>query len=384
MGIHGLTKVIADNAPNSRKEYDIKDLFGRKVAIDASMFIYQFLIAVRQQDGMQLANELGETTSHLVGIFYRTIRMCDNGLKPVYVFDGKPPEMKSGELKKRTLRRDDAQAKLNEALEQGDKAEADRFSRRLVKVTPQHNSDCQKLLSLMGIPYVIAPSEAEAQCAIMAKAGLVYGAGSEDMDTLSFGSPVLLRHLNFSESRKMPIVEFSLPKVLEGLNFTMDQFVDLCILLGCDYLEGIKGLGPQGALRLMREHGSIESILEEIKDMPKYTIPSDWDYVRAREMFKEPEATPGSEISLQWKEPDIEGCVKFLCEEKGFNEDRIRSSLKKLEKASKASVQVRIDSFFKVTPKDPSKLKNGKPGSKVLNKVKGSNTNKKAAGKFRR
>lgn len=98
MGIHGLTKVIADNAPNAIKENDIKNYFGRKVAIDASMSIYQFLIAVRQQDGMQLSDESGNTTSHLMGIFYRTIRMYENGLKPCYVFDGKPPQMKKNEV----------------------------------------------------------------------------------------------------------------------------------------------------------------------------------------------------------------------------------------------------------------------------------------------
>jgi len=96
MGIKGLTALISQHAPNAIKEHEIKTLFGRKVAIDASMSIYQFLIAVRQKDGEMLTNDAGETTSHLMGFFYRTIRIVENGIKPAYVFDGKPPELKKG------------------------------------------------------------------------------------------------------------------------------------------------------------------------------------------------------------------------------------------------------------------------------------------------
>ncbi|KAG0349079.1 Elongation of fatty acids protein 2, partial [Gamsiella multidivaricata] len=223
MGIHGLSKVIGDNAKEAIKEDDIKNYFGRKVAIDASMSIYQFMIAVRQQDGQLLQNENGETTSHLMGMFYRTLRMVDNGIKPVYVFDGKPPTLKSGELAKRTEKRKAATASKEEAEEIGDQEAIDKFNRRTVKVTPEHNAECKKLLKLLGIPYVDAPCEAEAQCAALAKSGKVYAAGSEDMDTLTFGSPILLRHLTFSEAKKMPISEISLNKTLGGLNFTMDE-----------------------------------------------------------------------------------------------------------------------------------------------------------------
>ena len=131
MGIHGLTKVLGDNAPSCMKENEIKNYFGRKVAIDASMSIYQFLIAVRS-DGQQLTNESGETTSHLMGLFYRTIRMLENGIKPVYVFDGKPPQLKSGELAKRTERREEAQKQLTEAQQAGDQENIEKFSRRFV------------------------------------------------------------------------------------------------------------------------------------------------------------------------------------------------------------------------------------------------------------
>lgn len=263
MGIKGLNSVITEHAPRAIKKSDIKAFFGRKVAIDASMSLYQFLIAVRQADGTQLTDDSGETTSHLAGLFYRTLRMIDNGIKPCYVFDGKPPELKQHELAKRTARRADSERKLEEAASA---AERNKQQRRLVKVSPQHNEEAKKLLKLMGIPYVNAPGEAEAQCAELACKGKVYAAASEDMDTLCYGTPYLLRHLTFSEAKKEPIVEIDIKEVLEGLALTQKQFVDLGIMLGCDYLPSIRGVGPVTALKLLREHGSLESIVKKFGD----------------------------------------------------------------------------------------------------------------------
>ena len=131
--------------------------------------------------------------------------------------------MKSDELQKRGERRQEAQQAAEKAEEAGDTENFDKFTRRTVKVTKEHNEECKRLLRLMGVPYVDSPCEAEAQCAALAKAGKVYAAGSEDMDTLTFGTSVLLRHLTFSEARKMPIMEIQLDKVLEGLEMTMNE-----------------------------------------------------------------------------------------------------------------------------------------------------------------
>ncbi|XP_022094508.1 flap endonuclease 1-like [Acanthaster planci] len=356
MGIHNLARLIADFAPVAMKDNEIKNYFGRKIAIDASMCIYQFLIAVRQ-DGSQLTNEEGETTSHLMGMFYRTIRMVENGIKPVYVFDGKPPELKSGELTKRMERRSEAEKELEKAKEVGDSAGVEKFERRLVRVTQQHNDECRDLLKLMGIPHVTAPSEAEAQCAALVKAGKVYAVGTEDMDALTFGGTVLLRHLTASETRKLPVQEFSLPRVLGGLELSQDEFVDLCILMGCDYCGSIKGIGPKRAIDLIQKHKSIDEILKNI-DTKKHPPPEDWLYKEARQLFMKPDVTPAEEIELKWTEPDEEGLLKFMCEQKGFNEDRIRNGVKKLLKGRQGSTQGRLDSFFKVvTPTGPSKRK---------------------------
>jgi 5'-3' exonuclease len=186
------------------------------------MSIYSFLIAVRS-DGQQLMNETGETTSHLMGMFYRTLRIVDNGIKPLYVFDGAPPKLKSGELAKRVARKAEAHEAHEEAKETGTAEDVEKFSRRTVRVTREHNAECKKLLKLMGVPYIDAPTEAEAQCAVLARAGKVYAAASEDMDTLCFESPILLRHLTFSEQRKEPIQEIHLDRALEGLHMDRKQ-----------------------------------------------------------------------------------------------------------------------------------------------------------------
>ncbi|KKF93420.1 Flap endonuclease 1 [Ceratocystis platani] len=363
MGIKQLFSIIKENAPGAIRESEIKAHFGRKVAIhlscsisrqDASMSIYSFLIAVRS-NGEVLTNEDGQTTSHLMGMFYRTLRIIDNGIKPVYIFDGAPPKLKSGELARRTARKQEATTALEAAKEAGDAEEIEKFARRTVRVTREHNAECQKLLKLMGVPFLIAPTEAEAQCAALARGGRVYGAASEDMDTLCFDSPVLLRHLTFSEMRKEPIQEISVDKVLEGLEMDRKQFVDLCILLGCDYLDPIPKVGPTTALKLMREHGSLEKIVEFMKNDPKkkFVVPDPWPYQDARQLFFEPDVKPAedTECDFKWEKPDVEGLVQFLVVEKGFSEDRVRGAAAKLEKNLKSSQQSRLEGFFKVVPK---------------------------------
>ncbi|OJJ61347.1 hypothetical protein ASPSYDRAFT_43301 [Aspergillus sydowii CBS 593.65] len=350
MGIKHLYQVIAENAPDAIKAGDIKAHFGRKVAIDASMSIYSFLIAVRSE-GQQLMSDTGETTSHLMGMFYRTLRMVDNGIKPLYVFDGAPPKLKSGELAKRSARKHEATEAHEEAKETGTAEDVEKFSRRTVRVTREHNAECKQLLKLMGIPYIDAPTEAEAQCAVLARAGKVYAAASEDMDTLCFESPILLRHLTFSEQRKEPIQEIHLDRALEGLNMDRDQFIDLCILLGCDYLEPIPKVGPNTALKLIREYGTLEKVVESIENdsKKKYTMPESWPYQDARELFISPDVRDADdpECDFKWEAPDVEGLIDFLVKDKGFNEDRVRNGAARLQKNLKSAQQSRLEGFFK-------------------------------------
>ncbi|XP_030956958.1 flap endonuclease 1 isoform X1 [Quercus lobata] len=364
MGIKGLTKLLADNAPKAMREQKFETYFGRKIAIDASMSIYQFLIVVGRSGTEMLTNEAGEVTSHLQGMFSRTIRLLEAGMKPVYVFDGKPPDLKKQELAKRYSKRADATEDLEEAKEAGDKEAIEKFSKRTVKVTKQHNDDCKRLLRLMGVPVIEAPSEAEAQCAALCKSGQVYAVASEDMDSLTFGAPRFLRHLMDPSSRKVPVMEFEIAKILEELNLTMDQFIDLCILSGCDYCDSIRGIGGMTALKLIRQHGSIENILENI-NKERFQIPDDWPYQEARRLFKEPlVCTDEEQLEIKWTAPDEEGLVTFLVNENGFNSDRVTKAIEKIKAAKNKSTQGRLESFFKPVPNTSAPIK--RKGSKCV------------------
>jgi len=223
MGIQGLKRLIADNVPGAIKEGALPNYFGRRIAIDASMFLYSFLVAIRSDSSQFLTDANGETTSHLQGVFNRTVRLLECGIKPVYVFDGKPPTLKSGELARRSDRKRIATEQLKVAQEQGDTEAIAKLVKQTVKVTPTHNEESMRLLRLMGVPVVQAPCEAEAQCAELCKAKKAWGVGTEDMDALTLGTPLLLRHLTMSEARKLPINEIKLDDVLTGLAMTNEQ-----------------------------------------------------------------------------------------------------------------------------------------------------------------
>lgn len=347
MGIKGLYKVISDNAPSSIRVVDWKTISGRKIAIDASMSLYQFLIAVRQLDGTQLTGEDGKETSHLIGMFYRTVRLIENGVKPVYVFDGKPPDLKGEELDKRLEARNKAETQIEDAVG----ADAMKFERRTVHATKEHNEEAQKLLQLMGVPIILAPCEAESTCARLARSGKVWGAGSEDMDTLTFNSPFLVRKLSAGDQKKNPITEINLDKCLDEMDLKLPEFIDLCILLGCDYCEPIKGMGPQTALKLIREFKSIEKIKEHLDQQKgKLKIPDDYPFEKVRDLFVNPDVIDVDSVQLKWTQPDVDGLIDFLVKDKGFAEDRVRSNCAKLSKALDQKPQGRLTDFFKVKP----------------------------------
>ncbi|CAK0783365.1 Elongation of fatty acids protein 2 [Coccomyxa viridis] len=371
MGIKNLTKLLGDHAPGCCREQKIDNYFGRRIAIDASMHIYQFLVVVGRTGDQTLTSESGDVTSHLQGMFFRTAKMLEVGMKPVYVFDGKPPALKKEELSRRVERRGDATDQLTEAKETGGDADIEKYSKRTVRVTAQHNEECRTLLRLMGVPVIEAPSEAEAQCAQMCKEGLVYGIASEDMDSLTFATPKLVRNLMKPQTQNLPINEYDYDKVLEGLSLTSDQFVDLCILCGCDYCGTIKGIGGVTALKLIQKHETLERVLESMRES-KYQIPDPFPFEEARRLFKEPDVLRGEKVqALKWVAADEEGLVKFLVGEKSFNEDRVRKAVQRVNAAKSKSTQGRLESFFgSVTTKksdtgkrkEPEKSR-GKPGA---------------------
>ncbi|XP_042471850.1 flap endonuclease 1-A isoform X8 [Zingiber officinale] len=257
--------------------------------------------------------------------FARDVQSNYQIIRSRYVFDGQPPELKKQEFAKRYSKREDATNDLNTAIEISDLEGIEKHSKRTVKVTKQHHEDCKRLLRLMGVPTIEAPCEAEAQCTALCKSDKVFAVASEDMDTLTFGAPRFLRYLMDPSSRKIPVMEFEVSKVLEELRLTMDQFIDLCILSGCDYCDSIKGIGGQTALKLIRQHSCIEHILENI-NKERYKIPEEWPYQETRRLFKEPNVTMDVP-ELKWIAPDEEGLLSFLVNENGFNSDRVAKVL---------------------------------------------------------
>ncbi len=435
MGIKGLAKLLSDEAPDCIREVPLSSLHGRKIAVDASMAIYQFLIAVRSGGpnaaAMMLTNADGETTSHIQGIFNRTIRFITEGIRPVYVFDGKPPQFKSGELLKRREKRLKAEEALKAATETGDIEEQDKQSKRLVRAGTKENEDCKRLLELMGIPVINAPCEAEAQAAALARAGKVYATATEDMDALTFRTPIQVRKMTFANASKSDIQQINYDKALLGLGLSHDQFVDLCILLGCDYCETIRGIGPKTALRLIKEHGNIETILKHI-NREKHVVPESYEpqearerekaenrkkeeglqdtddeneddqkqknsdekeedeededelipvFVEARRLFNSHEVLPDSSIDLKWKECQPEPLKTFLVDEMGFNPERVASSIDKLQKAFKATSkpQSRMDSFFVVKSNPDLDAKRAAKRKAEVEAAKGKKGGKKGA-----
>lgn len=385
MGIKGLTKLLGDNAPGCSKPQDPQQLFGRKIAIDASMCIYQLLVAVRM-GADNLTNDDGTVTSHLSGLFYRTIRLLELGIKPVYVFDGKPPTLKAGELQKRTELKKAAEEAAQKAKEEGDLDAAARFSRRVNRVTPEMIAACKRLLGLMGIPIVNAPCEAEAQCAELVKKGLVYATASEDMDSLTFGTEKLVRQLwagtaSTAVRKGIKPTEFTLSLALQELDLDMSQFIDLCILCGCDYVDGIKGVGVVKALSLIRKYKGLGEIIGILRNDKAYTVPEEYPVDSIRDMFVNPEVTDSSAIELKWVRPKVEELKKFLVEENQFDVTKIENGIKRLEASKKVTNQVRVDSFFtRATPsRDAAAL--AKRKVKALPPKSAAARNAKAKGK---
>merc|ERR1719158_1963258 len=256
----------------------------------------------------------------------------DAGIKPIYVFDGKAPELNLAEIAERREKKAEAEKNLEEAKEAGDAAQVQKMAQRTVRVTKEQNEQAKKLLTLMGLPIVEAPGEAEACCAGLCKAGKVYAAVTEDADCLTFGTPLLIRNLLAAESAKKTIFEVNLNIALQQLGATMDQFIDFCILSGCDYCETIKGVGPSTAIKLLMQHGSIEKVIENL-DPEKSPIPGRFPYKEARELFKEAECVDTSTLEFDWKDPDWNGLKKYLVEVNQFSEDRVNRLLDRLKMA---------------------------------------------------
>jgi flap endonuclease-1 len=312
----------------------LEDLGGKFVAIDAFNAIYQFLSIIRQPDGTPLQDSSGKVTSHLSGLLYRTSNLVEMGIKPIYIFDGAPPVFKREEIERRRQIKLEAAVHYEKAMAKGDTVKMRMFAQATSSMKDYMKEDSQRLLELMGLPWIRAPSEGEAQAAYMTRRGETDYCASQDYDGLLFGAPLLLRNVTISGRRKLPsknvyvdIVPevISLKDVLGQCGITYEQLIDVGILIGTDFNpNGIKGLGPKTALKLIKQHVTLENALSHIKNAEFPHSPAE-----IREIFLHPDIT--DDYKVDFREPDVEGIVDFLVREKDFSEDRVRKALEKMQ-----------------------------------------------------
>jgi len=333
------------------RKFAIPDLAGRKVAMDGHNILYQFLAIIRSRQGEPLRDREGRVTSHLSGLIYRNSNLMEAGLKVAYVFDGTPHQFKRKVVRARAQVRREAKARYEEAVKEGRVEEARRYAQRAATVGTDIVADAKRLLTLMGVPWVQAPGEGEAQSSYMARRGDVWGSASQDFDSLLYGTPVLLRNLSITGRRKLPRknvyirVEpemIELGRFLRELGLTREQLIDVGILVGTDYNpDGIKGVGPKTALKLIRKHGSLEGAIPHLKNAE---FPHPVEEIRA--LFQSPRVT--DEFELEWRPPDREGVVGFLCGERDFDRGRVLKAVEKISRGfSRGRERTTLDQWFR-------------------------------------
>ena len=333
-----------------KTKVDFKSLSGKSVAIDAYNTLYQFLAIIRQPDGTPLKDRSGRITSHLSGLLYRTANLVEMGIKVAYIFDGVPPALKEVEIKRRAKVKAEALVKYERALKEGKVEEARSYAQMTSRLKDYMAEDSKRLLTELGVPWIQAPSEGEAQAAYLTRKRATDYCGSQDYDSLLFGATTLVRNVTISGRRKIPrkpvYVEvvpeiIKLDHVLKELEITREQLIDVAILVGTDFNpDGVKGIGPKTALKLIKKHGSVEEAVTELEDAEFPVEPK-----RIREIFLNPKVT--DDYKLDWGEPEVDGVVEFLCRERDFSEDRVRKALTKMVTGIKeAKSKTTLESWF--------------------------------------
>src|SRR3990172_4399778 len=319
------------------------DFANRSIAVDAFNTLYQFLSIIRQPDGTPLMDRQGRGTSPLSGIVYRTTNLLAVGIQPAFVFDGRPPALKGRTIEARGEVKRKAEREWQDALEKGDLPRARTKAMQTSRLTGEMVEQSKRLLGLLGVPWVQAPSEGEAQAAHMARRGDAWAAASQDYDAFLFGAPILVRNLALSGRRKLPrkdvyvdVVpeQLVLDVTLTALGLTRDQLVDVGILMGTDFNKGVHGVGPKKALALVKAHRSLEGALRELGASIE-------DAERIREIFLRPEVA--DEYELAWREPDVEGATRMLVDEHDFSAERIEGALRKVLESRKQGGQESLD-----------------------------------------
>ena len=303
-----------------------EDLKGKIVALDAANVIYQFLSSIRQADGTPLMDHNGKVTSHFSGILYRTTSLIEKVIKPLYVFDGKSSILKKGTQIKRSEFRKESHEKWKIALDEGRIEDARKYAVRSSRMSAEVVEGSKILLDLMGIPYIQSKGEGEAQASYMVEKGDAWCVGSQDYDCILFGATRTVKNLTITGGRAN-LELILLKKVLKDLNINREQLVDLAILVGTDFNDGIKGIGAKKGLNLIKKYGDLFKVLDHLN------VELEVDPQRLRDIFLKHEFI--SDYELKWGNPDRSGVIEFLVGEHDFSEDRVVTAIDKLYKLKK-------------------------------------------------
>lgn len=320
MGIKNLLKFISDY-PELIKYKETKDYIGKKIAIDISILLYQVIISIRNS-GSDLTNSKGEITSHILGLFNKTLHFLDKGIIPVYVFDGKPPKLKQKVLDVRRQIKLRALEKLSVATTKVDKI---KYLKRSVSITKEHIEQCKELLTAMGIPYITALEEADSELSYLCKANLVYAVLTEDMDILTFGSPRIIRNLF---SNKSTPFEIELSEILEKLDLTYEQFIELCILFGCDYCPNISDIKSCEIYKSYYINKSIQLTINDLKSKG-YNVPNMINFEEAKAYFINAKHNDNIEYNFELMKPSNK-LTDLLVNKYGLLKVKIISKINKL------------------------------------------------------
>jgi len=332
-----------------KKILSLSDLRGRSLAVDANNTLYQFLALIRLPDGTPLQDSSGNITSHLAGLMFRSTHLIRNyDINLVFVFDGLPPQLKEKEITKRREQRAKAAREWEKALKLGDFVTA--FSKAVMtsRLTRPMIEDSKRLLILLGIPFVEAPSEAEAQTAHMALRGEVWAASSKDYDSLLFGAPRLVRYLTISGKEFLPSKGIARPlkpelidldKLLSHYQISREQLIDVALLVGTDFNEGVKGIGPKTALDLIKQHGKLENLPSETRSK---ILTQNVDEVR--KIFLEPKVT--RDYSLRYGDLREDELTRFLCDERDFSKERVQTVIERMKKFYEGKKQTELQKWL--------------------------------------
>lgn len=331
-----------------KTQIKLEDLSGKIIAIDAYNAIYQFLSIIRQPDGTPLKDSTGKITSHISGLFYRTINLTEMAIKPIYVFDGTSPALKAAEIERRKQVKVEAVASYAKAAATGDKEKMRMYAQVATRMKDYMLNDSKTILDLMGLPWIQAPGEGEAQAAHMNRKGDADYCASQDYDSLLFGANKLLRNVTISGRRRRgkAIIEVQpeiveLQKTLTQCQITYEQLIDVGILIGTDFNpDGVKGIGPKKALKLIKRYSTLDKALPHIEKVSFVDkIPE------IREIFLHPKVT--DDYKIEWKEPNEQGLLDFLCGQKDFGEERIKKAIERMTACiKKQKGKVSLEKWF--------------------------------------